>query len=160
MNTDTQDRDYLKGLTLLYVEDDEDTRKQFGLFLSQLVGTLITADDGAEGLTAYSEHKPDIIITDIKMPNMTGLNLLTIIRSVDESVGVIVLSAYTDTEYLMKSIDVSVDAYVTKPVLPAKLHEALFKCSHRIRLARQGKPEQFQGTPEPAGPKGLEGHIS
>jgi len=141
MNTDTQDQDFLKSLTLLYVEDDEDTREQCGQFLSLLTGNLITAADGAEGLTAYSEHKPDIIITDIKMPNMTGLNLISIIHSVDESVGLIVLSAYSDTEYLMKSIDISVDAYVTKPVLPSKLYDALFKCSHRIRLARQSKLE-------------------
>jgi YesN/AraC family two-component response regulator len=137
MNSDSLDKEYLKSLTLLYVEDDEDTREQCSQFLSFLAGTLFTAVDGADGLMAYSEHKPDIIITDIKMPNMTGLNMSSLIRSVDESVGVIITTAHSEKELLMKSIDISVDAYVTKPVLTSLLYEALIKCAHRLRLARQ-----------------------
>ena len=137
MNTDIQDQEYLKTLTVLYVEDDQDTQEQFSKFLSHLSGTLITATNGVEGLTAYQEHKPDIIITDIQMPDMNGMNMISIIRSIDKSAGLIVLSAFSNTGYLMKSIDIGIDAYVTKPVLSSQLYDALLKSAHRIKLARQ-----------------------
>jgi len=72
MNSENQDLDYLKSLTMLYVEDDENTRKQFCEFLSYCSGVLIKANNGEEGLQAYLLHKPDII-TDIRMPIMDGL---------------------------------------------------------------------------------------
>ena len=121
----------------MYVEDDEDTQEQFSKFLSHLSGSLVTAANGVEGLTAYSEHKPDIIITDIQMPDMSGLNMINIIRSIDESAGLIVLSAFSNTEYLMKSIHISVDAYITKPVLSSQLYDALLKCAHRLLIEKQ-----------------------
>ena len=64
-----QDQQYLKTLTVLYVEDDGDTRKQFTDFLSRPVGTLITAVNGIQGLEAFKKHRPDIVITDIKKNN-------------------------------------------------------------------------------------------
>ena len=63
MKTDNRlDQDFLKNLTVLYVEDDGDTRMQFNEFLSRPVGTLITAANGMKGLEAFKMHVPDIVI--------------------------------------------------------------------------------------------------
>ena len=71
--TDADVQAYMKSLTVLYVEDEETTREEGSQFLSRIVGVLITANNGEEGLKVYQSHKPDIVITDIKMPIMDGL---------------------------------------------------------------------------------------
>ena len=137
MNTDTQDLDYLKSLTLLYVEDEENTREQFSTFLGYFSGVLIKAANGAEGLEAFLLHKPDIIVTDIRMPVMDGLAMADKIRELDKSVPIIVLTAYDQSDDLMKSINIGIDRYVTKPVDSNKFQEALLACGHRLLMGKQ-----------------------
>jgi len=86
------DQNYLKTLTVLYVEDDDDTREQFSEYLRHPVGTLITAGNGAEGLEAFITYAPDIVITDILMPLMDGLTMSCEIRGRAPQVPIIVLT--------------------------------------------------------------------
>lgn len=137
----TNDIDFLKTLTLLYVEDDPDTRLQLGRFLENRVGTLITAATGAEGLAAYYIHLPAIIVTDIQMPEMDGLVMAKAIRSsgssLDATVPIIVTTAFEQTDYLLRSIEIGVDKYIVKPVDPDRLQQALMECTHRLRIISQ-----------------------
>ena len=140
MNTDISEREtqeYLKRLTVLFVEDEEDSREQCSEFLSRLVGVLVTAQNGAEGLDAWRLHKPDIIITDIRMPVMDGLAMLQEIRSVDTEVPVIILSAFENSDYLKQSIDLGVDGYVFKPVDSAKFAKLLLKSARGLLLEKK-----------------------
>ena len=82
MNHMHDDSDFLKTLTLLYVEDDPDTCAQLAKFLRQCVATLITAASGAAGLVSYHTYRPAIVITDIQMPGMDGLTMAKKNRSV------------------------------------------------------------------------------
>ena len=132
MNSDSNAREYLKGLTVLYVEDDDDTREQFSKFLTRIAGTVIIAKNGAEGLAAYHAHHPRIIITDIQMPVMDGLGMTREIRKSDTSACIIVLTAYEQVDYLKTSINVGVTRYVTKPVDGMTLHETLLECAHSL----------------------------
>jgi CheY-like chemotaxis protein len=134
MNQIKKDSDFLKTLTLLYVEDDNDTCEQLGKFLQQRVKTLITAASGAAGLAAYHTHRPAIVITDIQMPGMDGLTLAMEIRKLNSTVPVIVTTAFEQTNYLLRSIEIGVDKYVVKPVDPDRLYKALLECSHRLRV--------------------------
>ncbi len=117
-----QDLDQLKRLTVLYVEDDDDTREQYSLFLSRIVGVLITAKDGAEGLAAYREHHPDIIITDLKMPVMGGEAMLKEVRTLTPSIPAIVLSAFEVNDVLKQSNNFGM---LTKPVSGKLLEETI-----------------------------------
>ena len=83
IDVDNKNLDILSRLTVLYVEDEEVTRELYSLFLSSIVGVLITAENGAEGLKAYHRHQPDIIITDIMMPVMDGLEMLKQVRTLN-----------------------------------------------------------------------------
>jgi signal transduction histidine kinase len=131
------DQEYLKTLTVLYVEDDNDIREQFREFLLRLVGTLITATNGAEGLEAFVEHAPDIVITDILMPGIDGLTMACKIRGLVRTVPIIVLTAFEQTDYLKRAIDIGVDKYVSKPVNGGLLLEGLLDCCHWLRAGVQ-----------------------
>ena len=109
-------------------------------FCHALSGVLVTAHNGAEGLEAWRQHTPDIIITDIRMPAMDGLAMLQEIRSVDRAVPVIIMSAFEETEYLIRSIDIGVSGYTIKPVNVNKFTEVLLNCAHGLLV--EAKLEQ------------------
>ena len=137
MNSDVLDKIFLKKLTILYVEDEETTAELTAQALSWHCTTLITARNGAEGVEKYTAHLPDIVITDIAMPVMDGLTMAADIRALDRSVPIIVLTAFESTDYLKRMIDIGIDRYIAKPVIPGQLLSSLLFCTHRIRLERQ-----------------------
>lgn len=137
MNAATTEQEYLKTLSLLYVEDEVDSINQCSRFLGRYVGKLIIASNGEEGLAAYHRHNPDIILTDIRMPVLDGLAMALEIRRLGRSVPIIVFSAFDRTDYLIKSINIGVDRYVTKPVDINQLLSALFYCAHRLLINDQ-----------------------
>lgn len=131
---DENDQAFLKGLTLLYVEDEEQVRTQFVRFLSRLVGKLLVARDGEEGLAIYHEQAPHMILTDILMPVRDGLEMAREIRAVDRKIPIILLTAFEQIDYLKNSINIGVDKYVTKPVDGLHLQQTLLECARRLRL--------------------------
>jgi diguanylate cyclase (GGDEF)-like protein len=149
MNAGTPDKEYLKSLTVLYVEDEEDAREQFTLFLGRIVGKLVVARDGAEGLEAFHTHHPSVIITDILMPNVDGLTMAGEIRKSDRKAQIILLTAFEDVDYLKRSINVGVSRYVTKPVNGFQLHETLLECAHALlaeeALQRAARSDHLTG---------------
>jgi CheY-like chemotaxis protein len=128
----TQDLDRLSRLTVLYVEDDEMTREMYSLFLSSIVGELITAKNGAEGLEAYHKHHPDIIITDIMMPVMDGLEMLKHVHSSNTTIPAIILSAVEASDSLNQSNDIGVVRHETKSLSRAKLKVTLLECANDL----------------------------
>jgi len=139
MDSRKLDQNYLKTLKVLYVEDDEDTRKQFSEFLRRPVGTLITAANAAEGLEAFIKHSPDIVVTDILMPEMDGLTMAVKIREIAPKVPIIAVTAFEQTDYMMRAINIGIDKYVIKPVDGDLLLEGLLECVHRLREEQQLK---------------------
>ena len=93
--------------------------------MTRIVGVLITAKDGAEGLAAYNEHHPDIIITDIKMPVMDGFEMLKRVRTLNTSMPAIVLSAYEISDDQRHSRNLG----IMKPATGTELKMALFDCA-------------------------------
>ncbi len=131
------DQRHLKTLTLLYVEDDQDVREQFSRFLRRRCGALVTADNGVQGLEAFRLHRPQIVVTDILMPGMDGLTMAGEIHNLDRTVQIIVTTAFENTDYLLRSIEVGIDRYVTKPVNGERMTAALLVCAHRLRIEAQ-----------------------
>jgi signal transduction histidine kinase len=137
--TDADDLRYLKGLTVLYVEDDDDTRARLAEFLARRVRRVLVASDGAAGLADYRAFRPDLVITDIQMPPMDGLTMARLIRELDDDVPILVTTAFDQTEYLTRAIEIGVETYVMKPIDGQRLHAALLGCARRLRLEAEAE---------------------
>jgi len=106
----------LSKSTLLLAEDEERLRESFRRVLLLYVREVYSAGDGEEAYALYRKHRPDIVITDIKMPKINGLDLVKKIRADDAQTPIVVTSAYTDQEFLLQSIKLSLVEYLVKPV--------------------------------------------
>ncbi len=106
----------LKELKILYVEDDRLIAEELIDILTFKAGEVVSASNGREGYEAYLAHRPDIIITDIRMPVLDGIGMIREIRKIDEKVPIIITSAFNDIDFLIESIELHVDKYLTKPI--------------------------------------------
>ena len=97
------------------------------------------AGNGREGLAMASEMKPDLIIADIKMPNMDGLKMLEELRKQDTRFKAIILTAYSDFKYAQKAIEIGVESYVLKPIEEDELLEKVCKARDDIISERQDR---------------------
>lgn len=139
------------NIAILYVEDDAATRDEVVQFLRRHTDDVIVACDGREALEAYARKKPDIVVTDIRMPVMDGLQMAQEIKSRDHDAKIIMTSAYLDTEYLLKAIELGVDGYVMKPVDTDKLLAAINRCALVIgyqRAAQRSEEARNQSMEE------------
>jgi phosphoserine phosphatase RsbU/P len=103
-------------LKVLLCEDSRNTLHSLGNILMHRFSEVIVAEDGLIGLSKYKSDKPDLIITDIKMPRVSGLEMIKKIRAEDSSIKIIIISAHTDINYFMEAIDFHISAFVNKPV--------------------------------------------
>jgi len=101
---------------ILYVEDDGDIAAEVTEFLEKRVKKLYVAKDGVEGLEMYEKVYPDLIITDVQMPRMNGLEMVAKIRQTNIEIPIMITSAYNDTNFLLDSINLGVDGYLLKPL--------------------------------------------
>lgn len=130
----------LKHLSVLYVEDESEVRDLLTRFLSRWVGTVLTAANGQEGVRLFRERRPDLVVTDIKMPVMDGLEMAAAIRSTGKDVPIIVITAHSEHDYFLRAIEAGIDRYVTKPVNTDLLLDALNKSARS--LAQKQELEQ------------------
>ncbi len=112
---------FLKTLNVLLVEDEVRLSQLLKNAIGDEFFTFTIAHDGQEGLELFKKRSPDIIITDINMSKMSGLEMIKEIKAVDSSVPVIILSAYSETEKLLNAIDLGVVKYLIKPFDPDEL---------------------------------------
>ncbi|GAB6073689.1 GGDEF domain-containing response regulator [Nautilia lithotrophica] len=117
--------DYLKKLTCLYVEDDESIRESFLVILNRIFKKVFVATNGKEGLELFKQNHPDIILSDIKMPEIDGLEMSKEIKTLNPDAYIILLTAFTDIDFLKKAIDLGVEGYITKPIDKKKLYQKL-----------------------------------
>lgn len=129
-------------LKVLYVEDEIIVREPFAEMLNRRVQQVITAENGQEGLTLYQEHKPDIIITDIKMPVMDGLTMVDHIRATDKQIPVIITTAFEFKDYLKKSIEVGVNKYLVKPIERSAVDQALAEMARLVEFQKANRDYQ------------------
>lgn len=128
----------LKNLTLLYVEDDTDTRQASATILEDYVGKLIVAQNGKEALELFTHNQVDIILTDILMPKINGIEMIRKIREgkINPQIPIVITTAHTETQYLLDAIHLHVDGYILKPVVIEDLLETLAKVVIPIIQAR------------------------
>ncbi len=129
--------DKLLEIAALYVEDDDFTRETVLSMLTKKVSRVDVAENGEKGLNAFRSNSFDLIITDIKMPQIDGLTMCREIRSIKHDVHIIITTAYSDLVYLLDAIDIGINQYVIKPVDMSRLFLAIDKCYETINLRRK-----------------------
>ena len=115
----------LKKLVLLYTEDEESIREAFVLMIGRYFKKVYVGKNGTEGLELFKKHDIDIVISDIKMPVMTGLEMAREIKKIDYEIPIIFTTAFGDSEYLKQAIEVGADGYIVKPIDRNKVIERL-----------------------------------
>ncbi|WP_121628680.1 response regulator [Poseidonibacter antarcticus] len=106
----------LRGLKLLFVEDEKDLLSIISDALTKLQANFLTANNGLEALELLKKNPDiDVIITDINMPVMNGLDMIKNIANQDLHIPIIVMSAHTEEEYIMKAKEYGVREYLLKP---------------------------------------------
>ncbi len=133
----------LKKMTLLYVEDNPDERKLVGDILRRRVHRVIEATNGSEALLLMKRHNPDIVITDVMMPVMTGIELLQEIKRTHPEIEVILASAYDKRSYFIDAINAGASQFLLKPFAQNRLIDGLYSCVKKIVMERDFHRQQL-----------------
>ncbi|MEH7548679.1 GGDEF domain-containing response regulator [Neobacillus vireti] len=132
---------YLKcqypDIRVLYVEDERFSREKLLRVLNRRFANIHFAIDGVEGLQLYQKYKPDLIIADIKMNQMSGLEMIKNIRAQNEKVQVIVTTAHDDNDFFVQSIENNVNHFILKPIDLDLLLQAIQKSVYQIQLEKE-----------------------
>ncbi len=129
----------LSSAHVLVVEDDPILRLQMQRMVGKLVAEVKTADNGAEGLRLWHSWRPDLVLTDILMPVMDGLEMSRAIKEADADAQIVVVTSSSESDHLRQALDIGIDRYVLKPVDEMLLGDALVKSlrdAHRIQELR------------------------
>jgi len=117
----------LKNITILYAEDEKSLRDITLNILKGFTNKQYVAENGLEGLELFKKHEEeiDLIITDVNMPQMNGLDMIKEIKKINPNIPIIVATAFSNTEYLLEAIDIGVDKYILKPIDMKKLLQVM-----------------------------------
>jgi len=127
----------LKNLTVLLVEDEPHLAHLLRNAIGSHFARFELAHDGKEGLSKVQDIHPDIVITDITMPHMSGLEMSGILHEEDPDLPIVILSAYSEKEYLLDAIDIGITKYLIKPFDPDELLDVLCALAQKMEKARR-----------------------
>jgi DNA-binding response OmpR family regulator len=119
-------------LSLLYAEDDKESRENYGFVLKEYFSEVYLASNGEEALDLYHTHKPDILLLDISMPVLNGLDLVKIIRKKNPDIPIVMLTAHDDRDKLLQAVGLKLDGYLLKPIELSHLKETLLALIKRL----------------------------
>ncbi|RXJ91182.1 hypothetical protein CRV01_02570 [Arcobacter sp. CECT 8983] len=116
-----ENKEELRSLKILYVEDEDLAREKLGKFLQRKFDNVELCANGLDGFFAFekaynSGHKFDLVISDINMPKMDGLEMFEKIKEIDNKIPSMLITARTETEQLLKAISLHIDSYILKPI--------------------------------------------
>ena len=117
--------EYLNNKTALYVEDDEVVSTNISKLLRNYFQKVHTALDGQSGYDVFIKEEIDILLVDIELPKLNGINLIKQIRKIDQKIPIVIISAYTKTDYLLESVELNLNKYIVKPFTSKKFHALL-----------------------------------
>lgn len=135
----------LKYLKVLLVEDEDKIRQHIATSMRYVVSEVKEAANGEEALKILKTFSPDLIITDLEMPVMNGVNFIKAVRKNGSNVCIVVLTAHTSSEYLLPLIDAHIEHYVIKPVNFDKMLTILEQCHVKLSSLKEelGLPEGY-----------------
>ena len=111
--------------SILYIEDEKDIRENYAVYLQQYFDTVYTAVDGLDGYGKYKKYKPDILLIDINLPKLNGIELLEKIREKDHTTKAIMLTGNSEVDFLLRATSLKLTKYLIKPVTSVKFKETI-----------------------------------
>ena len=138
----------MNQLTILIVDDDKTTSSILNHMLKPYASTLVTASNGVEGCDLYKKYTPDIILSDINMPQMNGLEMIEKIRKVDEQVKIAIFTDFEKRETLVKAIELGVNQFFSKP-FEEKSFSKMMKTLCNEVIGRSAKGQKVRVLKEP-----------
>jgi CheY-like chemotaxis protein len=126
-----------KGVKLFFVEDNDALRDNASKLFKKLFSDVELGVDGEDALAKFKKHKADLVITDIKMPKMDGIELSKKIKALAPETEILIMSAYDDKDYLLESIKLKVSSFIKKPVALPELFEALQEVLETLRKRKE-----------------------
>ena len=127
------------NFTLLYVEDDKLTQKIVQSVLKGYFKKIFVADNGEEGLELYKEASPDIVLADISMPKMDGLEMCRKIRDVCQQQQIVLFTGYNEIDYLSKAINMNINKYIMKPLKTKQMFEVLDEIVKELKKEKESE---------------------
>ena len=122
-----------ENIKILFVDDQTKSIQNYINYLRRYCYVVDTACDGIDAYKKYHQFKPDIILLDINMPKMDGIELLKRIRKTDSKTRIIMFTAHNEDEYTTKALELGTTEYLHKPVSRVKLKSALEKAKEEIK---------------------------
>lgn len=132
-------RELAQGITVLYVEYNDQARKKTFELLKKIFKDVQIASNGQEGLSLYMKHKYDLVISDIMMAKLNGIEMASSIKQVYKSQRIVFLSSYSEVDFLTQAIELGVDGFVFKPLEHDKFFNVLYKILIQIKHTRENK---------------------
>jgi len=126
-----------QGISVLYVEDEPALRESVAVYLRKIFDDVRVGANGKEGLSSYQENAVDIVISDISMPIMNGIEMLQAIKALCPEQRCIITSAYTESQYFIDAIKLGVSAYIIKPIDYAQMNDVLFTTVRSIEQEKE-----------------------
>jgi len=120
---------------ILVIDDEKPTLSMFRLFLDAYGYSVYTAENGTEGLAIFQKEKPEIVLTDIKMPGIDGLAVLQRIKEVAPKTAVIVITGHGDTALAEQAVALDAVDFINKPIKKEALDAALKKAREKLDSA-------------------------
>jgi PAS domain S-box-containing protein len=128
-----------KVLKLLYVEDNEAIREGVMVLFKSLFEDVVEARNGQEGLDKFNNNQFDLIITDLSMPVMDGISMISEIRKFDSNIPILVMSAHDESDYFIKTIELGVDEFLLKPIDMPLMLNTIRKVADKLSLAHMNE---------------------
>ena len=122
----------MKSYTVLYVEDDPQVRQYMTEFLNRYCKEVYACDNSEVGMEIYHKQHPDILLLDINLPGMSGIDMATLIRKNDKKTRILISTAYTNKEFMLRAIELELTRYLVKPVTSEELFTAFEKCLQEL----------------------------
>lgn len=132
-------KEVASDFSILYVEDEGELRESVHLYLEKFFSEVSVAKDGQEGLDLYRQKKFDVIVTDIQMPRLSGIEMAKKIKEIEPHQEILVVSAYTDFEYFLDSIKIGISGYVIKPIDYVQMNKELYKIAFKLMKFRENE---------------------
>jgi anti-anti-sigma factor len=133
---------------ILIIDDERPILTMFELFLGTYGYEVHTAENGQHGLEVFKRERPQIVLTDIKMPGMDGLEVLRRIKAIDPLTEVIVITGHGDMDIAIKALNLNATDFINKPIEDNALDAALSRARERLHLARHKEEEVISGERE------------